>query len=102
MNLHMSMSILSSASILLISGCNSGPRGIYSDATRDVVLELRSGGKASFTFLGDVQDCTYKNGGEQLTLICKGGSGSTVFAIHDDGSLTGLPGSFMPPLRKQK
>lgn len=102
MTLHMSMSILSSACILLLSGCDSGPRGIYSDAMHSVVLELRPRGKASFTFLGDVQDCTYKNGGEHLTLSCKGGVGSTVFAIHDDGSLTGPPGSFMPSLRKQK
>jgi hypothetical protein len=102
MNVHMSMSILSNACILLILGCNSGPQGIYSDATRRVVLEFKSGGKASFAFLGDVQDCTYKNGGEQLTLSCKGGSGSMVFAIHNDGSLTGPPGSFMPPLRKQR
>jgi len=88
--------------VLVTSGCNSGPRGTYTDANGAVILELRSGGSANFTFMGDVQDCTYESSGKQLTLSCKGEAGKTVFNIHDDGSLTGPPGSFMPPLRKQK
>jgi hypothetical protein len=87
---------------LLVSGCNSGPKGTYTDANGAVILELRSRGSANFTFMGDVQDCTYESSGKQLTLSCKGEAGKTVFNIHDDGSLTGPPGSFMPPLRKQK
>ena len=95
--------VLSAAAFALFaSGCNSGPSGVYSDANGAVILELRSGGKANFTFMGEVQDCSYKTGGKQLTLTCKGEAHPTVFAIHDDGSLTGPPGSFMPPLRKQK
>ena len=88
--------------VLLVSGCNSGPRGTYTDANGAVILELRSGGSANFTFMGDVQDCTYESSGKQLTLSCKGEAGKTVFNIHDDGSLTGPAGSFMPPLRKQQ
>jgi hypothetical protein len=88
--------------VLLFAGCNSGPTGTYTDANGAVILELRSGGSASFTFMGDVQDCTYRNSASQLTLSCKGEAGKTVFNIHDDGSLTGPPGSFMPPLRKPK
>jgi hypothetical protein len=76
--------------------------GTYSDANGAVILELRSGGSANFTFMGDVQDCSYKSGGNQLTLSCKGDASPAVLAIHDDGSLTGPPGTFMPPLRKQK
>lgn len=87
---------------ILASGCHSGPTGTYTDANGAVILELRSGGKANFTFMGDVQDCSYDGGGKQLTLTCKGEAHPTVFAIHDDGSLTGPPGSFMPPLRKEK
>jgi hypothetical protein len=102
MHLRTAMSIVAAVLILLISGCDSGPRGVYSDAMASVILELKSGGKANFTFMGDVQDCSYKSGGKQLTLSCKGETTSTVFSIHDDGSLTGPPGSFMPPLRKQK
>jgi len=40
--------------VMLISGCNSGPNGTYTDANGAVILELRSGGKANFTFMGDV------------------------------------------------
>lgn len=102
MHLRKPMKFFTGALILLISGCNSGPRGVYSDAMGSVILELKSGGKANFTFMGDVQDCTYEGTGKQLTLSCKGEAGTTVFNIHDDGSLTGPAGSFMPPLRKQK
>jgi len=102
MHLRKLMSMISVVSSLLVFGCNSGPRGVYSDANGALILELRSGGKANFTFMGDVQDCTYESGGKQLTLNCKGEAGTTVFNIHDDGSLTGPAGSFMPPLRKQK
>lgn len=94
--------LISGSLVLLVSGCNSGPKGTYTDANGAVILELRSGGKANFTFMGDVQDCTHETSGKQLTLTCKGEAGKTVFNIHDDGSLTGPPGSFMPPLRKEK
>ena len=102
MRLSTGVSIVSCAVALMISGCNSGPHGTYTDANGAVILELRSGGKANFTFMGDVEDCTYESSGKLLTLTCKGGAGKTVFNIHDDGSLTGPPGSFMPPLRKEK
>ena len=89
--------------VLLVSGCKSGPTGTYTDANGAVILELRSGGKANFTFMGDVENCTYESSGKQLTLTCMGSPAPvTVFNIHDDGSLTGPPGTFMPPLRKEK
>lgn len=91
------------ACLVVLVGCKSGMTGTYSDANGAVILELRSGGKANFTFMGDVEDCTYESSGKQLTLTCKGSPAPvTVFNIHDDGSLTGPPGTFMPPLRKQK
>jgi hypothetical protein len=67
-----------------------------------VLLELKSGGKANITWLGVVSDCTDSTSGDKLTLNCKGDAGTIVFTIHDDGSLTGPPGGFMPMLRKQK
>lgn len=98
-----SASVVSAGLILLMGGCNSGPKGTYTDANGAVILELRSGGKANFTFMGDVEECTYESSGKQLTLTCKGSPAPvTVFNIHDDGSLTGPAGSFMPPLRKEK
>jgi hypothetical protein len=89
--------------LTLMQGCHSGMSGTYTDANGAVILELRSGGKANFTFMGDVENCTYDTSGTQLTLTCKGSPAPvTVFNIHDDGSLTGPPGTFMPPLRKEK
>jgi hypothetical protein len=103
MRLLESVNVVSAAIAFLICGCNSGPKGTYTDANGAVILELRSGGKANFTFMGDVEECSYKTGDRQLTLTCKGSPAPvTVFNIHDDGSLTGPPGSFMPPLRKEK
>ncbi|WP_109484323.1 hypothetical protein [Occallatibacter savannae] len=95
--------VVAASAVVLIGGCNSGPKGTYTDANGAVILELRSGGKANFTFMGDVEECTYESSGKQLTLTCKGSPAPvTVFNIHDDGSLTGPPGTFMPPLRKEK
>ncbi|WP_348263350.1 hypothetical protein P8935_02075 [Telmatobacter sp. DSM 110680] len=103
MRLRDLMNVMAGLAVLLNSGCNSGPKGTYTDANGAVILELRSGGKASFTFMGDVEDCSFNSNDKQLTLTCKGSPAPvTVFNIHDDGSLTGPPGSFMPPLRKEK
>ena len=88
--------------VMALTACGSGPTGTYSDQLGAVLLELKSGGKANFTYMGDVADCTHRTSGSKLTLTCKGEAGTTVFTIHDDGTLTGPPGSFMPPLRKRK
>lgn len=93
-------SLISLLAIFVI-GCQS-VTGTYSDANGAVILELRSGGSASFTFMGDVEDCSYTSSAKQVTLTCKGSPvPTTVFNIHDDGSLTGPRGAFMPPLRKK-
>lgn len=88
--------------VFAYAACTSGPSGTYSDANGAVLLELKSGGKANITFMGEVADCTDSTSGNQLTLNCKAPAGKIVFTIHDDGSLTGPPGGFMPMLRKQK
>jgi hypothetical protein len=102
MRFSRTMRVAAGTVFLLLPGCNSGLQGTYTDANGAVILELRSGGKANFTFMGDVEDCSYDSSGKQITLTCKGGGGKTVFSVHDDGSLTGVAGSFMPPLRKEK
>lgn len=88
--------------LLSALACQSGPRGTYTDKMGAVILELRSGGEARFTFSGDVAECTYTSDHDRLTLKCKGDAAPMVFTIHDDGSLSGPPGSFIPPLRKEK
>jgi hypothetical protein len=73
-------------------------RGTYSNASGMVTLDLRSGGEASFTMMGETEACTYKVEGQTVHLTC--GQNKVDFAIHDDGSLTG-PG-FIGSLKKSK
>jgi hypothetical protein len=87
---------------LLASGCHSGPTGTYADQTGNMSLELKSGGKATLTFLGKPGDCTYKSSGKQVSVTCSNPDSPLVLTVQSDGSLTGPPDSFMPPLRKQK
>lgn len=93
--------VLASVAIVVCVACTSGPSGTYSDAMGAVILELKAAGKANITFGGEVEECNYSTSGNKLTLNCKGDTTPTVFTIHDDGSLTGPPGSFMPALRKK-
>lgn len=86
------------ALVLVTAACGSKVSGTYSNENGFVVLDLRSGGKASLTMMGEVTECTFTVDGDKLTLECKGDK--LVFTIHDDGSLTG-PG-FIGMLRKKK
>ena len=101
--LHKSKIFIAGSCLAALAGCGKSMTGTYTDVNGAVILELRSGGQASFTFMGDVENCTYESNAKQLTLTCKGSPAPvTDFNIHDDGSLTGPPGTFMPPLRKEK
>lgn len=105
-NIRLVLAFVIAVSAFISSACTAcetgGLKGTYSDANGAVLLELKSGGKANFTWMGDVADCTYSSSGRQLRLSCKGDAGNIGFTIHDDGSLTGPAGSFMPMLRKHK
>ncbi len=90
------------ASLAACDGCGSSVQGTYSDPNGAFTLELKSGGNAAFTFMGQTAQCTYTVDGNKLMLDCKGDPGKVTFTIHDDGSLTGPPGTFMPALRKTK
>jgi hypothetical protein len=69
-------------------GRSNSIEGTYSSQT-GAVIDLRSGGKASTSFMGMTEACTYKVDGVALHLVCE--SGPIDFTIHDDGSLTGSP-----------
>ena len=88
------------SSILALVACGSKLEGTYTDASGAIMLELKSGGKAELTFMGETGQCTYKVDGKSVMLNCRGDN--TVFTIHDDGSLTGPPGSFIGVLKKSK
>ena len=79
-------------------GSGGGLEGTYSTSAGNVVLELRFGGKANFTIMGETQACTWKAGDSKVVLTCKGDS--VDFVRHDDGSLSG-PG-FVGRMTKSK
>src|SRR5437016_5705411 len=88
------------AACLIINACSSAPRGTYQNANGFAVLDLKSGGEATFSLMGDASPCTYQADGNKLTLNCKVG-GELIFTVNDDGSLTGPPGNFFGALRNQ-
>src|SRR5215469_16046557 len=93
----MSLSILLCLCGALIS-CGSSIEGTYANDNMGILIELKSGGQATFTSsLGDNDACTYKVDGKKLTLACR--RDKVVFTIHDDGSLTA---PFFGTLRKTK
>jgi hypothetical protein len=95
--------------LLALAACGSSRmKGTYSSQT-GVVLDLRSGGEASFTGvaaeismgkppMGGAHACTYKVDGKTLHLTCE--EHKFDFDVHDDGSLTGDP--LFSVLRKSK
>ena len=102
MRLRTSTLAIAGICAFLLPGCGKSMTGTYSDSLGSVVLDLKSGGKANFTYMGDVADCAYSLSGTKLTVDCKGEAGTTIFTVHDNDTLTGPPGSFIPALRKQK
>jgi hypothetical protein len=83
---------------LALTACGSKVEGTYSNANGLAMLELRSGGKATTTMMGDTHDCTYTVEGKQINVDCNGDK--SAFRLNDDGSLTG-PG-FIGVMRKAK
>jgi hypothetical protein len=82
-------------------GCGGGGvEGTYTDPGGSMMLELKSGGKASMTFMGDTKQCTYTVSDKKIPVTCAGDT--MEFTLHDDGSLTGPPGGFVPVLKKSK
>lgn len=90
----------SAVAIIFAAGCGGGATGTYADSTGSMVLVLKSGGSATMTFAGQSGDCTYATNGSTVTLTCPGQAGAVNFTLAD-GTLTGPPDSFFPPLKKK-
>ena len=95
------MGLFAAASVAAGCSCSSLP-GTYSDPNGAITLEIKSGGSANLTFMGQSAPCTYAVSGQQLNLNCKGDAGKITFTIRDDGSLAGPSDSLIPPLQKRK
>lgn len=88
------------ASMAVMGGCGSKMEGTYTNTGGMVTLDLKSGGKATFTMMGESLPCTYKVSGDKVNLDCTPKGEKVDFMIHDDGSLTGP--SFIGAMKKSK
>ena len=97
------LAVLTVSSLLAIAcGGGNSVEGTYADANGAMMVELRSGGKAAFTMMNQVADCTYTSTDKEIMLNCPTGAGEITLTRHDDGSLSGPPGGAMPILTKKK
>lgn len=84
-----------------IGSCGSNMEGTYTQpAGGAIALDLRPGGKAGFTLMGENYACTYKVKADKLMLDCTPKGEKIDFTIHDDGSLSGS--DFIGILKKSK
>ena len=91
--------LLTATLLLSTGGCaGSNMEGTYTSNMGNVVLDLKSGGKAMFTLMGESMPCTYKVKDEKLLLDCTPKGEKVDFVIHGDGSISG-PG-FIGSMKK--
>jgi hypothetical protein len=94
--------IVSMAAVLLIipvvGNCGSKLEGTYTNNGGMVTLDVKSGGKAMWTMMGETTPCKYAVKGDKIALDCSPNGEKLDLMIHDDGSLTG-PG-FIGSMKK--
>lgn len=93
-------SAIACLALVAISCGSSGIQGTYTNATGLVTLELKSGGQALFTAMGQNLTCKYQEGSGKVMLICPG-QDALELTLHDDGSLTPV-GTFIGTMKKSK
>lgn len=78
-------------SVFVNCSLKSKMEGTYSQsgAGMGIVLDLTSGGKATFSMSGEDFACTYRVTGDKVALDCSPKGEKLDFTIHDDGTLTG-------------
>ena len=82
------------------AACGSKVEGTYTNTGGMVTVDLKSGGKATITMMGESAPCTYTVKGDKVMLDCRPKGETMDLMIHDDGSLTG-PG-FIGSMKKSK
>jgi hypothetical protein len=78
--------------------CGSKLDGTYTNPSGIVMLELRSGGKATMGVGGEARECTHAEEGKQVRLTC--GREQIALRINEDGTLF-APG-FIGVMKKSK
>jgi hypothetical protein len=84
----------------VVSHSGANMEGTYTNNGGMVTLDLKSGGKAIFTMMGESMPCTYKANEDKLLLDCTPKGEKVDFIIHGDGSISG-PG-FIGNMKKSK
>jgi hypothetical protein len=89
------------AALVAAASCGTGVEGTYGDAQSPVKIVLKSGGKATMSFMNESKDCTYTNDKKKISVDCKDGAPLDL-TLSDDGTMLQMPaGSMMPNLKKQ-
>jgi hypothetical protein len=83
---------------MLATACGSKLDGTYTNPSGIVMLELRSGGKATMGVGGETRECTHAEEGKQVRLTC--GKEQIALRINEDGTLF-APG-FIGVMKKAK
>ena len=86
------------AALTALAACGSKLDGTYTNPSGIVMLELRSGGKATMGLGGETRECTHAKEGKQIRLTC--GKENILLRINDDGTLF-APG-FIGVMKKSK
>jgi hypothetical protein len=94
--------VLLLVAVLFVAGCpkRATVEGTYTNANSSIVLDLKSGGQASFAVMGETKQCTYTADGSQISLDCQGDK--VVFTKQADDSLAPPAGSLIEPLKKKQ
>ena len=92
---------LTLGSALMLYGCGPNVAGTYTDESGMIVLDLASGGEATFTVMGERGPCTtYAVEGDVVTVVCE--DGNLDLTLNGDGSLNGPPGNMFGVLRRSE
>ena len=86
------------AALTALAACGSKLDGTYTNPSGIVMLELRSGGKATMGLGGETRECTHAEEGKQVRLTC--GKDQIALRINEDGTLF-APG-FIGVMKKSK
>jgi hypothetical protein len=91
------LAVVAGLSTLTIA-CGSKLDGTYTNPSGIVMLELRSGGKATMGVGGETRECSHAEEGKQIRLTC--GKEQIALRINEDGTLF-APG-FIGVMKKTK
>jgi hypothetical protein len=76
--------------------------GTYSNSNGSITLDVKGGGKASFTALGQTLECTYTTREQTMSLNCPEPAGNFTFGRQSDGSIVAQDNPIIGRLTKSQ